>query len=59
MTAKIIDGKKLAQQIQEDLTQRVSKRIEAGLRAPGLAVIKVGNNPASEVYVRNKRNSCK
>lgn len=59
MTAKIIDGKKLAEEIQVKLTARVEKRLQQGLRAPGLAVIKVGDNPASEVYVRNKRNSCK
>jgi methylenetetrahydrofolate dehydrogenase (NADP+) / methenyltetrahydrofolate cyclohydrolase len=58
MTAKIIDGKQLAEQIQLDLTARVKKRQQNGLRVPGLAVIKVGNNPASEVYVRNKRNAC-
>jgi len=58
MTAKIIDGKQLAEQIQLDLAVRVKKRQEQGLRTPGLAVIKVGDNPASEVYVRNKRNAC-
>jgi methylenetetrahydrofolate dehydrogenase (NADP+)/methenyltetrahydrofolate cyclohydrolase len=58
MTAKIIDGKQLAEQIQLDLTARVNKRKQQGLRVPGLAVIKVGNNSASEVYVRNKRNAC-
>jgi methylenetetrahydrofolate dehydrogenase (NADP+)/methenyltetrahydrofolate cyclohydrolase len=58
MTAQIIDGKKLAEEIQVELTTRVEKRLQKGLRAPGLAVIKVGDNPASEVYVRNKRNSC-
>ena len=58
MTAKIIDGKQLAEQIQLDLAARVKKRQQQGLRVPGLAVIKVGNNPASEVYVRNKRNAC-
>ncbi|MFK5892546.1 MAG: bifunctional methylenetetrahydrofolate dehydrogenase/methenyltetrahydrofolate cyclohydrolase FolD [Pseudomonadota bacterium] len=59
MTAKIIDGKKLSEQIQLDLADRVKKRQDKGLRVPGLAVIKVGDNPASEVYVRNKRNACK
>ena len=58
MTAKIIDGKKLAEEIEIELTARVEKRLKQGLRVPGLAVIKVGDNPASEVYVRNKRNSC-
>jgi len=55
MTAKIIDGKKIAQEIREQIKEKVSK-----LRnKPGLAVILVGNNPASEIYVRNKENACK
>jgi methylenetetrahydrofolate dehydrogenase (NADP+) / methenyltetrahydrofolate cyclohydrolase len=58
MTAKIIDGKQLSEEIQLDLAGRVRKRQQQGLRVPGLAVIKVGDNPASEVYVRNKRNAC-
>ncbi len=58
MTAKIIDGKGIANQIKEELKQRVESRKQKGLRVPGLAVIKVGNDPASEVYVRNKRNAC-
>ncbi|MCK5648664.1 MAG: bifunctional methylenetetrahydrofolate dehydrogenase/methenyltetrahydrofolate cyclohydrolase FolD [Gammaproteobacteria bacterium] len=59
MSAQIIDGKSIAEEIKEQLKMRVEKRIQQGLRVPGLAVIKVGNDPASEVYVRNKRNSCK
>lgn len=58
MSAEIIDGKGIASKMKEQLKQRVEKRLQQGLRAPGLAVIKVGNDPASEVYVRNKRNSC-
>ncbi len=58
MTAKIIDGKGIADQIKTELKQRVEARKQKGLRVPGLAVIKVGNDPASEVYVRNKRNAC-
>ncbi len=58
MTAKIIDGKKIAASIKEDLKKRVQGRIDRQLRVPGLAVIKIGNQPASEVYVRNKRQSC-
>lgn len=58
MTAQIIDGKGIAIEIKEDLKQRVEKRRQQDLRVPGLAVIKVGSDPASEVYVRNKRNSC-
>jgi len=58
MSAQIIDGKKTANEIKEQLKLRVAKRLEQGLRIPGLAVIKVGDDPASEVYVRNKRQSC-
>ncbi len=58
MSAQIIDGKGTANEIKEQLKIRVDERIKHGLRVPGLAVIKVGNDPASEVYVRNKRNSC-
>ncbi|MCW8929673.1 MAG: bifunctional methylenetetrahydrofolate dehydrogenase/methenyltetrahydrofolate cyclohydrolase FolD [Gammaproteobacteria bacterium] len=58
MTAQIIDGKMTANEIKKQLKSRVEERIKQGLRIPGLAVIKVGNDPASEVYVKNKRNSC-
>jgi len=58
MSAQIIDGKGIADEIKNQLKTRVEKRLQQGLRIPGLAVIKVGNDPASEVYVRNKRNSC-
>ncbi len=58
MTAQIIDGKSIAHEIKEHLRERVEQRRMMGLRIPGLAVIKVGNDPASEVYVRNKRNAC-
>jgi len=58
MSAQRIDGKKIANEIKEQLKLRVAKRLEQGLRIPGLAVIKIGDDPASEVYVRNKRQSC-
>jgi len=58
MSAQIIDGKSIASEIKAQLKLRVDARREKGLRVPGLAVIKVGDDPASEVYVRNKRNSC-
>ena len=56
--AHIIDGKSIAAQIRETIRQRVNARLATGKRAPGLAVILVGHNPASEVYVRGKRNAC-
>lgn len=58
MSAQIIDGKKIAGELRKTLKIRVDKRVKAGLRKPGLAVILVGNDPASEVYVRNKRKGC-
>lgn len=54
----IIDGKRIAAQLRQQLVQQVTQRIAQGLRPPGLAVILVGQNPASQVYVRNKRNAC-
>ncbi len=58
MSAKIIDGKLIAQQIREDIKQRVTERLNKGLRAPGLAVVQVGEDPASKVYVGSKRKAC-
>lgn len=58
MSAQRIDGKQIAQDLKEQCKQRIEKRVAKGLRAPGLAVILVGADPASEVYVRNKRQSC-
>ena len=46
MAAKIIDGKTIAQQVRSEVAQKVQARIEAGRRAPGLAVVLVGSNPA-------------
>ena len=58
MTAKVLDGKRIADALLDDLAERVRARVEAGLSRPGLAVILVGNDPASGVYVRNKRRAC-
>ncbi len=58
MTAQIIDGKHVAAELRKSLKTRIDKRLANGLRKPGLAVILVGNDPASEVYVRNKRKGC-
>ena len=58
MTAKIIDGKAVAQALKQEVAEAVAKRVEQGKRRPGLAVIMVGDNPASKVYVGNKRRSC-
>ncbi|MEQ5834508.1 bifunctional methylenetetrahydrofolate dehydrogenase/methenyltetrahydrofolate cyclohydrolase FolD [Marinobacter sp. NFXS9] len=58
MTAELIDGKKIAAQVREDVALGVQARIDQGLRAPGLAVVLVGEDPASQVYVGNKRKAC-
>lgn len=58
MSAAIIDGKAIAADIRERLTDRVNDRIRAGQRPPGLAVVLVGDNAASSVYVRMKRRDC-
>jgi methylenetetrahydrofolate dehydrogenase (NADP+)/methenyltetrahydrofolate cyclohydrolase len=55
--ARILDGKLINQQILEDLKPRI-EALRSSHRAPGLAVILVGNNPASEIYVRNKVRTC-
>lgn len=54
-TARILDGKRIAETLLDELQARVDARLAAGKRAPGLAVILVGDDPASAVYVRNKR----
>ncbi len=58
MTANIIDGKTIAAELRNTIRQQVEARLQQGRRAPGLAVILVGQDPASEVYVRNKRKAC-
>ncbi len=58
MSARILDGKKIAQELRADIKRQVERRLQAGLRPPGLAVLKVGQEAASEVYVRNKREAC-
>lgn len=58
MTAQLIDGKQIAADIRKNIAQTVQDRLSKGLRAPGLAVILVGSDPASEVYVSHKRKDC-
>ncbi len=57
-TAQILDGKALAEQIYADLKQRIQALQPQIGRAPGLAVLMVGDNPASAAYVRNKERAC-
>ena len=58
MAAQLIDGKKISQQRIEAVAQAVKARQEKGLHTPCLAVVLVGNDPASAVYVRNKKLTC-
>ena len=58
MTAKIIDGKKIAGDLLLRLQEEIAQRQIDGFRAPCLAVLLIGDNPASEVYVRNKKIAC-
>jgi len=58
MSARIINGTEIARQLRSRIQKRVQERLTAGMRAPGLAVILVGRDPASEIYVRNKRQAC-
>ena len=57
MTARIIDGKARAERLVNEVRDRVAARVAGGRTAPGLAVVLVGENPASQVYVRSKRRS--
>lgn len=58
MTAQLIDGKKVSEKCLVTVRECVDARVARGLRAPGLAVVLVGDNPASAVYVRNKKAAC-
>lgn len=58
-TAILLDGKALAKLVREKLKEKIAAHLSAGRRAPGLAVILVGDDPASEIYVRNKVQACK
>jgi methylenetetrahydrofolate dehydrogenase (NADP+)/methenyltetrahydrofolate cyclohydrolase len=55
MPARLLDGKRVASRLTDDVRQRVAARVAAGKAAPGLAVVLVGENAASQIYVRNKR----
>ncbi len=58
MAAEILNGRKVADDLIDGIRRRILARQRAGSRAPGLAVIQVGSDPASQVYVRNKRKAC-
>jgi len=58
MTAQLMLGKPVAQAVLEKVRMRISTRNEKGLTSPGLAVVLVGNDAASAVYVKHKRRAC-
>lgn len=59
MTAKILDGQALAAKLRAELKELMASRNAANLRPPGLAVILVGDDPASTIYVKHKGNDCR
>ncbi|HMB02246.1 MAG TPA: tetrahydrofolate dehydrogenase/cyclohydrolase catalytic domain-containing protein, partial [Isosphaeraceae bacterium] len=59
MPARILDGKALALKVRQDVTAEVARLEDETGMVPGLTVVLVGDNPASQVYVRNKQNACK
>lgn len=58
MVARILDGRRIADELLDRIATGVAGRLQAGRTAPGLAVVLVGSDPASAVYVRNKRKAC-
>lgn len=58
MTAQLIDGKAIAATVRQQVAEKIVARRQAGGRAPGLAVVVVGDDPASQVYVNNKHRAC-
>ena len=58
MAAEVLDGKRIAKEIQAEIKERVDRFVEEGQAAPTLAAVLVGDDPASQVYVRNKERAC-
>ncbi|CAD83376.1 FolD bifunctional protein [includes: methylenetetrahydrofolate dehydrogenase; methenyltetrahydrofolate cyclohydrolase [Candidatus Blochmanniella floridana] len=59
MNTKIIDGTYIAERIKKDITQKVYADMNMGKRAPGLAMLLIGNNPISKIYIAHKKKVCK
>ena len=59
MSAQTIDGKQIAQQVRNQVKINIEQRIQDGFRAPCLAVVIIGDDPASHIYVKHKKNACK
>ncbi|HQX47899.1 MAG TPA: bifunctional methylenetetrahydrofolate dehydrogenase/methenyltetrahydrofolate cyclohydrolase FolD [Steroidobacteraceae bacterium] len=58
VSARLIDGKRIATAVKAEVRTEIDAALARGLRRPGLAVVMVGDNPASAIYVRNKRRAC-
>lgn len=58
MNAKIIDGKYIANKIKKEITKEVHENVNTGKRVPGLAMLLIGNDPASKIYVMHKKKAC-
>ena len=58
MAARLIDGKRIATDVKSEVRGEIDAAIGRGMRRPGLAVVMVGDNAASAIYVRNKRKAC-
>ncbi len=58
VSANLIDGNRIAAEVRAEVRASVEQRLAAGKRKPGLAVVLVGTNPGSQIYVRNKRKAC-
>lgn len=58
MTASLLDGKQAATQLKRTIKESIDNRLAKGYRPPGLAVVLVGDDPASHIYVANKRKAC-
>lgn len=58
MSARILDGKRIAAELIARTAERIAARKAQGLPTPGLAVVLIGDDPASRIYVRNKRRAC-
>src|SRR5579885_2506688 len=59
LAAKLLDGKAVAEVVRQNLKTRVEELVAQGRRRPGLAVVLIGDNPASHIYVKNKIQACK
>ena len=58
MSARLIDGKAIAQQVRAEVREQVTEWVDGGGRRPGLATVLVGDDPASAVYVAGKQKAC-